>query len=481
MRPALSRRALAAAVASLALMAPIMSSTAGAYPAAPARKAPPKLAFGKNTFAYASDYGEPGLAIDPKGTIYVTTPGQGGAVLARSDDAGKSWTQLPTVTPPSDSPGQFTSGSDSDVAVAPDGTVFTGDLTIDGIEISKSTDHGKTFTQQSFISSSSDREWIATEGKHGETVYVAWHELSTGTMLVAVSQDGGATFGPPQTIYSNPDTAAESGHNGTSIGQIVTDGRGNVYVLYGVTRPDTTDTSTGTPPISDIKMSVSRDHGATWTDYEVNPGAADANYGNFWMAAGVDKAGNVYATYSGYEHKGEPMHVWLQESTDQGETWTKPIYVDDKKGQDLFGWVAGGGRGVAAVAWYHTDAADKNSDDAKWVVKTAQVRGLTSSRPYIQSATASDHIMHIGGICTLGIFCGVLPGSSSDRSLLDFFKVAVDPKGRIEVVWSDNNRQDGTPTGVGFARQSKGQSALDPRILRPRHHHRAVSYRISSR
>jgi hypothetical protein len=484
MYPAVSRRALAAAVTALALLAPVLSPPARAYQAATsgiARKRPAKLAFGHSTFPYASDYGEPGLSIDPKGTVYVTTPGQGGAVMARSDDMGKTWTQLPTVTPPDDSPGQATSGGDSDVAVAPDGTVFVGDLTLDGIEISKSTDHGKTFEQQAFIASSSDREWITTEGEHGEIVYVAWHELATGTMLVAVSQDAGATFGPPQSIYSNPDTAAESGHNGTSIGQIVADGRGNVYVLYGVTRPDTTDTTTGTPPISDIKMSVSRDHGATWSDYEVNPGAADANYGNFWMAAGVDKAGNVYAVYSGYAHKGEPMHVWLQESTDQGETWTDPIFVDDKKGQDLFGWVAGGGRGVAVVAWYHTDSADKNADDAKWVVKVAQARGLTTKRPYIQTATASDHVMHIGGICTLGIFCGVLPGSSSDRSLLDFFKVAVDPKGRVEVVWSDNNRPGTLKTGVGFARQSRGQSAFDPRILRPKRHSRVLHAEIASR
>jgi hypothetical protein len=466
MHIASARRAFPALLLTLALVVLAVPSPARPLGVATEQKARPKLKFGASTFPYVSDYGEPGLAIDPTGKIYVTTPGQGGAVLARSDDKGKTWKQLPTVVPPSDSPGQFTSGSDSDVAVTPDGTVFVADLTIDGIEVSKSTDHGETFPQQTFVGSSADREWLATEGKSGETVYVAWHELASGTMLVAVSRDGGATFGPPQTVYSNPDTGAESGHNGTSIGQIVADGKGNVYVLYGVTRPDTTDTSSGTPPISDIKISVSNDSGATWTDHTVNPGAADANYGNFWMASGVDRSGKVYAVYSGYAHKGEPMHVWLQQSSDHGETWTKPIFVDDKKGQDLFGWVAGGGRGVAVVAWYHTDAEDKNSDDAQWVVKVAQVRGLASKRPQIQSATASDHVMHVGGICTLGIFCGALPGSSSDRSLLDFFKVAVDPKGRAEVVWSDNNRPGDFKTGVGFARQSRGQSAFDSRIHR---------------
>jgi len=49
-------------------------------------------------------------------------------VLAKSTDDGKHWRELPTVVPPSTSPGQFTSGGDSDVAVGRDGTVYAGDL-----------------------------------------------------------------------------------------------------------------------------------------------------------------------------------------------------------------------------------------------------------------------------------------------------------------------------------------------------------------
>jgi hypothetical protein len=446
-----------------ALIAGAIALPAVALPAQAGRN-PGPMRFSPSTFAYTSSYGEPGLSIAPDGTVYVTTPGQGGAVMAKSTDRGAHWKQLPTVKPPSTSPGRFTSGSDSDVVVAKDGTVYAGDLDIDGIEVSKSTDGGKTFKQQTFVASSADREWLATEGK--STVYLAWHELATGTMLIEVSNDGGATFSPPHTIYSNPQTAGESAKNGTSIGGISVDGKGSVYALYGITRVDTTDTTYGTPPISEIRMSVSRDHGQTWTDYSVNPGAPDANYGNFWMAGGVDTAGNVYAVYSGYAHTGQPMHVWLQESTDHGQHWTKPYIVDDADGNALFGWVAGGGPGVAVVSWYDTENKDKNSTKAKWKVMVAQVRGLTTKHPDNQTVPASDHFVHIGGICTLGIFCGVLPGSSADRTLLDFFKVAVDPKGMAEVTWSDNNRPGAIKTGVGFSRQVGGQSAFDPHIIR---------------
>ena len=421
------------------------------------------LTFGKNTYAYTADYGEPSIAISPTGTVYASTPGDNGAVLARSDDKGATWTKLPTAV--STATQAALKGGDSDVVVAKDGTVYAADLNVDGITVFRSTDKGRTFPQQAFINSTSDREWLAVTGPHGENVYVVWHEIATGTMLGAVSHDSGKTFGVPQVLYSNPGTTAESAHDGTAIGGVSTDSHGRVFVTYATSLLTTTDTTYGTPPVNSIHISVLDPEATSWTDYPVNPGTPDANYGNFWMASSVDKGDNVYAVYSGYAHKGEPMHVWLQESTDHGRTWTKPFAVDSvlpgAEGQDLFGWVAGGGDGVAVVSWYHTASPNKDADGIDWTVPVAQVRGLTSGHPSVVYGLASDHSVHHGPICTLGTFCGILPGSSTDRSLLDFFKVAVGPDGMPAVTWSDNNRVDGAAkTGVGYARQVGGPSAF---------------------
>ena len=459
MRPR-SRRPLA-----LAVVAGL--GAALAISASPAAAAKPTLTFGKNTYAYSANYGEPGLDIGPDGTVYATTPGDNGAVLAKSTDKGATWTKLPTAR--STATQAALKGGDSDVVVAKDGTVFAADLNVDGITVFRSTDGGKTFPHQVFINGTSDREWLGVSGPHGQDVYMAYHEIASGTMLIAVSHDRGETFGPQQVIYSQPTTVAQSAHNGTSIGNVTVDG-GNVYVTYGTTRLTTTDPTYGSPPISSVQISISRDKGATFHDVDVNPGADDANYGNFWMSNAVDSAGNVYAVYSGYAHKGEPMHVWLQQSRDHGETWTKPYAVDNAltgrpAGQDLFGWVAGGGPGVAVVSWYHTDAPNKDADGIDWYVPVAQVRGLDTATPQVVYGMASDHSVHHGPICTLGTFCGVLPGSSSDRSLLDFFKVDVGPDGMPAVVWSDNNRVDGAAkTGVGYARQVVGVSAFAPAV-----------------
>jgi len=424
-----------------------------------------RLRFSPDVTVYAGNYGEPGVALSPNGRqVYVTTPGQGGAVLGRSLDGGAHFASLPTAVPTGAPEGTLgTGGSDSDVVVARNGDVITGDLQLGSpraIVIKRSTDRGQSFPQEAAIPTGlADREWLAVDGPQGKDVYVAWHDLGTGTMLVVVSNDGARTFGPPRVIYSQPTTILESAHNGTSIGQISTDGKGGVYVSYGTTRLDTTDTTYGSPPISTIHVSVSTDHGATFHDVTANPGATDANYGNFWMASAVDRSGTVFITYSGYAHKGQQQHVWLQASHDRGATWTAPYIVDDNPhGNALFGWVAGGGKDTAVLAWYETSAASKDARGITWRVGVAQVRGLASGHPRVVRGVASDHVVHMGGICTLGIFCGVLPGSSPDRSLLDFFKVAVDPRtGEAVVAFSDNGT---APGRVTFARQHGGPSAF---------------------
>ncbi len=424
---------------------------------------PMRLAFSTNATVYSGNYGEPGLASDRSGKdIYVTTPGDGGAVLGKSADGGRHFGKLPTVRPAKGSLQSQTAGSDSDVAVADNGDVLTADLNLSPVSIvvSRSHDGGHTFPQQTTIltGAPADREWVAVDGPTGSIVYIAYHDLGTGTVLAVRSTDGGKSFGPQMLLESQPTTVAQSAHNGTSIGSLSTDGKGGVYLNYGTTRLDSTDTTYGSPPISSIQIAASHDYGRTWVDHTVNAGAADANYGNFWMASAVDRAGDVFVTYSGYAHKGQRLAVWLQASKDRGASWTPPLRVSLPDGNGLFGWVAGGGKDVADVAWYSTTAANKDSTTAEWNVEVAQVRGLLGGHPTLYRGTASTHVMHVGGVCTLGLFCGVLPGSSPNRTLLDFFKIIVDPAGMAEVVFSDN----AVGGQVTFARQSGGPSAFAP-------------------
>ena len=114
-----------------------------------------------------ANYGEPGLDIGRDGTIYATTPGDNGAVLAKSTNKGATWTKLPTAR--STATQAALKGGDSDVAVAKDGTVFAADLNVDGITVFRSTDGGKTFPHQVFINGTSDREWLGSTARTART------------------------------------------------------------------------------------------------------------------------------------------------------------------------------------------------------------------------------------------------------------------------------------------------------------------------
>jgi hypothetical protein len=53
--------------------------------------------------------------------------------------------------------------------------------------------------------------------------------------------------------------------------------------------------------------------------------------------------------------------------------------------------------------------------------------------------------IHYGDICTQGLFCGLVPGSTGDRNLADFSSLTVDPStGRLLAVFpgDPSNRPD---------------------------------------
>src|SRR5207244_7398417 len=118
--------------------------------------------------------------------------------------------------------------------------------------------------------------------------------LASQELFFTRSRDGGVTFDAPKVVSSRPQTIALAATN-TSIGSLSTDGHGHLYVTYGYTVGPTTVTEQQLTPINAIAVSVSDDYGASWQDFDVNPGFSDANYGNFWMASAVDSAGHVFA------------------------------------------------------------------------------------------------------------------------------------------------------------------------------------------
>src|SRR5205807_2750763 len=69
---------------------------------------------------------------------------------------------------------------------------------------------------------------------------------------------------------------------------------------------------------------------------------------------------------------------------------------------------------------------------SSWKVMFAQSLNANSREPVFSVSQASDHIIHTGSISNGGTF------GSADRSLLDFFEVAIGPDGLANIFNADN-------------------------------------------
>src|SRR5204863_5899836 len=101
----------------------------------------------------------------------------------------------------------------------------------------------------------------------------------------------------------------------------------------------------------------------------------------------------------------------------------------------------------------------------RWFIGFAQVLGAKAVRdttgthyvgtPSIARTKPDGDVEHVGGICTFGIFCSVVP--NANRSLADSIAIALDPSGGANLVWTNDTSAS---SRIDFACQSSGASAL---------------------
>ena len=153
----------------------------------------------------------------------------------------------------------------------------------------------------------------------------------------------------------------------------------------------------------------------------------------------------------------------LVTSPDQGKHWTAPSTIDGSAGSHFFPWAAGGSAGKIAVIEYRSSTLRPNDPASVWYAAFLSIDGAVATvdrkgahyvkSPRITSVLLDAQPAHIGGICSFGIFCSVVP--NADRSLADSIAVAIDPAGGANAVWTDNS--SGT-NEIDFACQNSGPS-----------------------
>jgi len=452
---------------------------------------------------------EPRITVGPDDTRYLITSISrstgAGAVVYKSIDGGQTW--QPTVNKPA---GQTEPSIDVDIvatlpfAGAPHGRILGSELDFAGINFPSSvTDDGGVHWTQSRGSTQladQDRQWFAVDrdrdGDGKPTVYLLYHNLGSGeashNMLVARSDDGGQTFGPPvQTTVPGEEAYADlqCADSGGPSDIAVNPRTGRIYVFF------TTRAGNQVAPPQDFGGCLAQPFefnivNATrvWvaTSPDGSPGSwkqslavDDSGTGqivSMQLAYGaLDNRGGVYVAYPESpkpypELSGAGVKLRWQDPDKDGNLadnkWSKPVTLvplgaaDPKAGGSNLVHLAVGDPGKIAVAYYKGVPVAGQSKPI-WYTHIVHSLNVRSANPTVIDQQVSPVPTHrwtaseMMGLCTdpNDPTAGIQNGVNCDRST-DVWGIALDASCRLSIVWPTAGRgQDGTTEATTSPKQ----------------------------
>jgi hypothetical protein len=437
---------------------------------------------------------EPYIAIDRSdGTIYVAWQA-GGSHVARSDDGGRSFA---TVLDQSDI-------GDVDIAVGgptpciqPTGGCIPGKrrVYLTSLEetpfplqthLAYSDDRGATWTVNEVAAvhpSLIDRPWLAVYPSKvsaaEDKVYISYHDFTVSQISVAASSDGGQTFGPSVDVEAfNPVGETQSFCNTVPSGIEVDPETGEVYAQWITADPlQNAEGCDITQNQNFHQVWIAHSSGAfgtgpatatTWDVHLVFDGGPTTNTDKIFAALAVDDSGSPTVSgtvYSSFADNLDPLggthfDIWFTRSRGKGVdgSWSTPVKVNGDKGTHVFPWIAAGSTGRVDFIWLNSpDYTPTDLEQSPWYVTFAQTLNGTSATPKFQQTSASSNVMHVGSICTNGIFCDLVSGDN--RDLADSISIAIDRGGSAGLVWTDQGRTLHGPTHITYGCNTSQQSA----------------------
>src|SRR6266481_2466566 len=440
---------------------------------------------------------EPSMTVDSQGNIYVESIRgvPGGLDLWRwyqtADGGPNADGTLPFkyegqpdcgmfVTPFCSASGLAPGGGDGDVAVnGPDSSnmntpnLAVVSLTAAEVTGSQSTNRADTFSTPNPATAGvpfDDRMWLDALDDPNH-VYMEYHDFGTTSQIfVQRSNNGGFTY--TDALGTAIDAATEPSvgpPTGNIAGQIKVDhsscaSHGNLYQIFvGPDNPvDNAQNSSSffnaayVGVASNVSLTSST---LSFTDTKIfSCGAGStcpsgAGLGNLFPALAVDNFGFLYATWS------DNANIYYSFSPTHGTRWSPAIKVTQSTPQagksNVFPWIAADANGHVAVAWYGADQAGNSNTvplTTNWNVFVAETVNGHAITPVFTLSQATDHVNHTGQISTGGLL------GSSDRSLADFFQIAIDPTNHlVNVAYADNHV--GTSVTY-FTRQKKATPGI---------------------
>jgi hypothetical protein len=449
--------------------------------------------------------GEPDIAIDPQGRVFVSGPtgtGTQRSVWLGSVDRGHTFRIITPGSPPSaivsitDPPG----GGDTDIAFDRTGKQYFADLyALACLRTATTTDGGATVSQEVYPAGCSgipgaDRQWLAVydppEGTPNQSaysgprplIYLEYNNVVSGAQWNKSNSavdpfPGGpgltyvpATKGTTSPCTANPSFYAPLGADGyPAIDQVT----GKVLQAAGSQNSDGTFNlllNIGTPDASgDLTFLDFPNTANPCGDSSKLIHIADNLPGSpstLFTVLSMDSARNLFITWAISPNSGSPSlrQVFVSASSATGgwTKWNTPVQVSDGStvtgdAVNVFPWIKAGGAGRADAVWYGSDkSVDPSSQSGQvWNVYMSQVVYATDPTGVIKGAApsvtlvkVSPHPMHYNDVCLAGTGCIAQQGN---RNLADFFAITIDHTGSAEVVYDDTSNglaQAGfTPTG----------------------------------
>jgi hypothetical protein len=216
------------------------------------------------------------------------------------------------------------------------------------------------------------------------------------------SLDGGRTFAVAGTAYIGDDPAA-GGICGGLAAQAVTDSVGRIFIGKG---------HCGKPWVA-----MSANGGTTWTRTKIADHIVMADHE---VSLAVDDADNLYATWT----DGVYRLPFLSVSSDHGATWSTPAMIAPPPVHETnFPTVVAGAAGRIAVLFPGTHSWDRNDPGRPWNLYVVLSLNGLAGQPVFTWATANNPAdpVHRGN-------CGPDRCDAQDRgSMFDFLDIQISP------------------------------------------------------
>ena len=440
---------------------------------------------------------EPSVAVDRSdGTIYIAWQASGTHV-ARSDNGGRSFVQTPINDPFGSDIGDVNIrvGGPTPCPTAATMTCLPGAHRVYVTSLEKlplplqthlaySDDRGAHWTINKVAAlnpSLIDRPWLAVypskDSAASDKLYIAYHDFTISQIWVATSTDGGGSFGTTQSdvLVSDPDGQLNSFCNTIPSGIEVDPETGEVYVQW-ITAELQENVGQGCD-ITQIQnfhhVYMAHSSGAigsglaattVWDVHSIFDGPMSTNTDKIFATLAVDDSGtpgvggNVYSVFPDNLAGPSVFDIWFTHSSNKGVSWAPPVKVNSDKGTHFFPWIAAGSTGRVDFIWYNSpDYTPTDAEQSPWYVTFAQTVNGTAAQPKFNQTAGSSSVIHVGGICTNGIFCSI---SGGNRDLADSISIAIDRGGSAALAYTDQGRVLNGPTWIDYTCNTAQQSAV---------------------